>query len=103
MSNNALNNMEVGLICRNCGTQHNKPISWLRDHADLACECCGFHIALLNEQLQDSIEEFADVMERLSQSYTRRKATNDPLTSARHSAEINLSSFARTIFYLQRG
>jgi hypothetical protein len=65
MRNVGLDDVQVDIICVDCGTGHYKPIGWFRKHANLICHGCGSEIIVNNEQLQANIVEFSKTMERL--------------------------------------
>jgi transcription elongation factor Elf1 len=68
-----LEDTAVEIICPRCRNQHSKTLRWLRDHSNLTCSSCGFEIALTNEQLRASIDEFAHTMRGLKQSVDKHR------------------------------
>ncbi|HEY7245029.1 MAG TPA: hypothetical protein VH678_14235 [Xanthobacteraceae bacterium] len=65
MRKNALDNVRIEVICRDCGTAQGRPIGYFRDHSNLTCHGCGTEIVLENRQFYASIVEFGKTMARL--------------------------------------
>jgi hypothetical protein len=68
MQRPSLENVQVKVICGQCGMEHCKPLGWFRDHSRLNCEGCEYDIALQNEQLRAAINELRPVMSGLRRS-----------------------------------
>jgi hypothetical protein len=68
LAGSSVDDTHVELSCPQCAHKTNKPIDWICDHWELACDGCGAKIAVDRGAFRKAIE---DVRQRLNEARNR--------------------------------